>query len=127
MLVRVKVNQARHAPAASWQPARISLDAYPDLQFQGRGNRSHAVGTSEHADDPRAQLRLRLSAFQEATEARARPLKRRSTWSSNGQTIAIIVPATPLCMRKTGFTVRVLDGGTVRSAPVTLGAKNDTK
>ena len=46
MLVRVKVNQADVHLLQVGQPARISLDAYPDLQFQGRVEHVAPVGTA---------------------------------------------------------------------------------
>ena len=46
MLVRVKVNQADVHLLQVGQPARISLDAYPDLHFQGRVEHVAPVGTA---------------------------------------------------------------------------------
>ena len=46
MLVRVKVNQADVHLLQVGQPARISLDAYPELQFQGRVEQVAPVGTT---------------------------------------------------------------------------------
>jgi HlyD family secretion protein len=46
MLVRVKVNQADVHLLQVGQPAKISLDAYPDLQFEGRVEHVAPVGTA---------------------------------------------------------------------------------
>src|SRR5687768_10750745 len=46
MLVRVKVNQADVHLLKAGQPAQISLDAYPDLQFQGRVEHVAPVGNA---------------------------------------------------------------------------------
>ncbi len=46
MQVRVKVNQADVHVLQVGQPARISLDAYPELHFQGRVEQVTPVGTT---------------------------------------------------------------------------------
>ena len=46
MLVRLKVNQADVHVLKVGQPARISLDAYPELEFQGRVEQVTPVGTT---------------------------------------------------------------------------------
>ena len=51
MLVRVKVNQADVHVLRAGQPARISLDAYPDLHFTGRVEQVAPVGTTSMLTD----------------------------------------------------------------------------
>ncbi len=125
MLVRVKVNQADVHILQVGQPARISLDAYPELQFQGRVEQVAPVGTT-------SMLTTRVRNFVgdcqhqgEPSEAACPTCRRLSTSSSSGRTTSSLCPATPSCAKTTRSRVRVLDGDGARPRTVTLGAMND--
>ena len=135
MLVRVKVNQADVHLLQVGQPARISLDAYPDLQFQGRVEHVAPVGYGEHADDACAQLRCDGQHQREPSEAAARLVSGRRCRAQRKDNVIVVprdaVTPAPRSSQSEGgrendvFTVRVLDGGSARSRTVTLGAMSD--
>jgi HlyD family secretion protein len=135
MQVRVKVNQADVHVLRVGQPARISLDAYPDLHFDGRVEQVTPVGTtsmlttrvrnfvaivSVHGSHPK--LLPDLSAAVDVELERkdnvmvvprdAIVLARRSSQSEGGP-------------QNGAFAVRVLEGDDVRQQEVTLGAMSD--
>jgi HlyD family secretion protein len=124
MLVRVKVNQADMHLLQVGQPARISLDAYPDLQFQGRVEQVAPVGTT-------SMLTTRVRNFAAIVSVQGSHPKLVPDLSAavdvelERKDNAIIVPRDAIVREKDRLTVRVLDGGTVRPRTVTLGAKND--
>jgi HlyD family secretion protein len=135
MQVRVKVNQADVHILQIGQPARISLDAYPELHFQGRVEQVTPVGTTSmlttrvrnfvaivSVQGSHPKLLPDLSAAVDVELERkdnvivvprdAIVLARRSSQSEGGR-------------EKDTFTVRVLDGDRARPRTVTLGEMND--
>jgi HlyD family secretion protein len=124
MLVRVKVNQADMHLLQVGQPARISLDAYPDLQFQGRVEQVAPVGTT-------SMLTTRVRNFAAIVSVQGSHPKLMPDLSAavdvelERKDNTIVVPRDAIVREKDRFTVRILDGGAVRPRTVTLGAKND--
>src|SRR5688572_19453594 len=124
MLVRVKVNQADVHLLQVGQPARISLDAYPDLQFQGRVEHVAPVGTT-------SMLSTRVRNFVATVSIQGSHPKLMPDLSAavdvelERKDNVIVVPRDAIVLEKDTFTVRVLDGDDVRSRTVTVGAMND--
>ena len=124
MLVRVKVNQADVHLLQVGQPARISLDAYPDLQFEGRVEHVAPVGTA-------SMLTTRVRNFVATVSIKGSHPKLLPDLSAavdvelERKDNAIVVPRDAVALANDVSTVRVLDGGSARSRTVTLGAMND--
>src|SRR5918994_263816 len=124
MLVRVKVNQADVHLLQAGQPARISLDAYPDLQFQGRVEHVAPVGTT-------SMLTTRVRNFVATVSIKGSHPKLLPDLSAavdlelERKNNVIVVPRDAIVQDKDTFTVRVLDGSRSRSRTVTLGAMSD--
>ena len=124
MLVRVKVNQADVHLLQVGQPARISLDAYPDLQFEGRVEHVAPVGTA-------SMLTTRVRNFVATVSIKGSHPKLLPDLSAavdvelERKDNAIVVPRDAVALENDVSTVRVLDGGSARSRTVTLGAMND--
>jgi multidrug efflux pump subunit AcrA (membrane-fusion protein) len=124
MLVRVKVNQADVHLLKVGQPARISLDAYPELHFQGRVEHVAPVGTT-------SMLSTRVRNFVATVSIQGSHPKLMPDLSAavdvelERKENVIVVPRDAIVPDKDTFTVRVLDGNSARSRTVTLGAMND--
>jgi hypothetical protein len=124
MLVRVKVNQADVHLLQAGQPARISLDAYPDLHFQGRVEHVAPVGTT-------SMLSTRVRNFVATVSIEGSHPKLMPDLSAavdvelERKNNVIVVPRDAIVRDKDTFTVRVLDGDDIRSRTVTLGEMND--
>ncbi len=124
MLVRVKVNQADVHLLKAGQPARISLDAYPDLRFEGRVEHVAPVGTT-------SMLTNRVRNFVATVSIKGSHPKLLPDLSAavdvelERNNNVIVVPRDAVARENDTFTVRVLDGGSTRSHTVTLGAMND--
>ena len=134
MLVRVKVNQADVHLLQVGQPARISLDAYPDLQFQGRVEHVAPVGTT-------SMLTTRVRNFVATVSITGSHPKLLPDLSAavdvelERQENVIVVPRDAVLAHRSSpsgggiehdtYSVRVIDGDSVRSRPVTLGAMSD--
>jgi RND family efflux transporter MFP subunit len=124
MLVRVKVNQADVHLLQAGQPARISLDAYPDLQFHGRVEHVTPVGTT-------SMLTTRVRNFVATVSIKGSHPKLLPDLSAavdvelERKDNVIVVPRDAVNLENDRFTVRVLDGGSARSRTVTLGAMSD--
>jgi HlyD family secretion protein len=124
MQVRVKVNQADVHTLQVGQPARISLDAYPELQFQGRVEQVTPVGTT-------SMLTTRVRNFVaivsiEGSHPKLMPdLSAAVDVELERKENVIVVPRDAVVREEDTFTVRVLDGDGARPRPVTLGAMND--
>jgi HlyD family secretion protein len=122
--VRVKVNQADVHLLQVGQPARISLDAYPDLHFQGRVEQVTPVGTT-------SMLTTRVRNFVAIVSVQGSHPKLLPDLSAavdvelERKNNVIVVPRDAVVREKDGFTVQVLDGDRARSRTVTLGAMND--
>jgi HlyD family secretion protein len=124
MLVRVKVNQADVHLLQVGQPARISLDAYPDLQFQGRVEHVAPVGTT-------SMLSTRVRNFVATVSIQGSHPKLMPDLSAAvdvelaRKDNVLVVPRDAIVREKDTFTVRVLDGDDARTRTVTLGEMND--
>jgi multidrug resistance efflux pump len=124
MQVRVKVNQADVHVLHVGQPARISLDAYPELHFQGRVEQVTPVGTT-------SMLTTRVRNFVAIVSVQGSHPKLLPDLSAavdielERKNNVIVVPRDAIVREKDGLTVRVLDGDSARSRTVTLGAMND--
>jgi HlyD family secretion protein len=124
MLVRVKVNQADVHLLRVGQPARISLDAYPELQFQGRVEQVAPVGTTSMLTS-RVRNFVAIVSVQGSHPKLVPDLSAAVDVELERQNDAIVVPRDAIVREKDRFTVRVLDGDIVRPRTVTLGVKND--
>jgi biotin carboxyl carrier protein len=124
MLVRVKVNQADVHLLQAGQPARISLDAYPELRFEGRVEHVAPVGTT-------SMLTNRVRNFVATVSIKGSHPKLLPDLSAavdvelERKDNVIVVPRDSVIRDKDTFTVRVLDGDSARTRTVTLGAMSD--
>jgi HlyD family secretion protein len=124
MLVRVKVNQADVHLLQAGQPARISLDAYPELRFEGRVEHVAPVGTT-------SMLTNRVRNFVATVSVKGSHPKLLPDLSAavdielERKDDVIVVPRDAVVRENDTFAVRVLDAGSARSRTVTLGATND--
>lgn len=124
MLVRAKVNQADVHLLRAGQPARISLDAYPDLQFHGRVEHVAPVGTT-------SMLTTRVRNFVaivsiEGSHPKLLPdLSAAVDVELERKDNVVVVPRDAVAREGDTFSVRVLDGNRARARTVTLGAMND--
>jgi multidrug resistance efflux pump len=124
MLVRVKVNQADVHLLQAGQAARISLDAYPELRFQGRVEHVAPVGTT-------SMLTTRVRNFVATVSIQGSHPKLLPDLSAavdvelERKDNVIVVPRDAIVRENDTFMVRVLEGGSARSRTVTLGAMND--
>ena len=124
MLVRVKVNQADVHILQVGQPARISLDAYPELQFQGRVEQVAPVGTT-------SMLTTRVRNFAAIVSIQGSHPKLMPDLSAavdvelERKENVIVVPRDAIVRENDAFTVQVLDGDRARPRTVTLGPMND--
>jgi HlyD family secretion protein len=124
MLVRLKVNQADVHLLKVGQPARISLDAYPELEFQGRVEQVTPVGTT-------SMLTTRVRNFVAIVSVKGSHPKLMPDLSAavdvelERKENVVVVPRDAVVRENETFSVRVLDDGRVRSRTVTLGAMSD--
>jgi HlyD family secretion protein len=124
MLVRVKVNQADVQALHVGQPARISLDAYPELQFRGRVEQVAPVGTT-------SLLTTRVRNFVaivsiEGSHPKLLPdLSAAVDVELDRKDNVVVVPRDAIVRDRDTFAVRVLEGNRARPRTVTLGATND--
>jgi biotin carboxyl carrier protein len=124
MRVRVKVNQADVHILQVGQPARISLDAYPELQFSGRVEQVTPVGTT-------SMLTTRVRNFVAMVSVQGSHPKLLPDLSAavdvelERKDNVIVVPRDAVVLERDTFTVWVLDGDGARPRVVTLGAMND--
>ena len=125
MLVRVKVNQADVHLLKAGQPARISLDAYPELEFQGRVEHVAPVGTTSMLT-PRVRNFVATVSIQGSHPKLMPDLSAAVDVELERKDGVIVVPRDAVVREKDALTVRVLDeDGGARSRTVTLGAMND--
>lgn len=124
MLVRLKVNQADVHMLRVGQPARISLDAYPELEFQGRVEQITPVGAT-------SMLTTRVRNFVAIVSIKGSHPKLLPDLSAavdielERKEKVIIVPRDAVVREHDAFSVRVMDGDRARTRAVTLGAMND--
>ena len=124
MLVRVKVNQADVHILRVGQPARISLDAYPELQFHGRVEQVAPVGTTSMLTT-RVRNFVAIVSIQGSHPKLMPDLSAAVDVELERKDNVIVVPRDAIVREKDTFTVQVLNGDGARSRTVTLGAMND--
>jgi multidrug resistance efflux pump len=124
MLVRVKVNQADVHVLQVGQPARISLDAYPELHFQGRVEQVAPVGTASMLTT-RVRNFVAIVSIQGSDPKLLPDLSAAVDVELERKDNVIVVPRDAVTREKDTFAVRVLDGDRARVHTVTLGAVND--
>ena len=135
MQVRVKVNQADVHILQVGQPARITLDAYPELQFYGRVEQVTPVGTTSMLTT-RVRNFVAIVSIQGSHPKLLPDLSAAVDVELERKNNVIVVPRDAIVLarrssqseggrEKDTFTVRVLDGDSARSRTVTLGAMND--
>jgi HlyD family secretion protein len=124
MLVRVKVNQADLHVLKAGQSARISLDAYPGLEFPGRVEQVAPVGTSSRLTD-KVRNFVALVSIQGNHPKLMPDLSAAVDVELERQDNAIVVPRDAIVPDKDKFSVQVMDGDRLRPRAVTLGSMND--
>ena len=124
MLVRVKVNQADVHLLQAGRPARISLDAYPELQFTGRVEQVTPVGTTSMLT-PRVRNFVAIVSIQGSHPKLLPDLSAAVDVELERKDKVIVVPRDAIARENDRFVVRVLDGDSARPRTVTLGAMND--
>jgi multidrug efflux pump subunit AcrA (membrane-fusion protein) len=124
MLVRVKVNQADVHILRVGQPARISLDAYPELRFQGRVEQVAPVGTTSMLTT-RVRNFVAIVSIQGSDPKLMPDLSAAVDVELERKDNVIVVPRDAIVRENDTFTVRLLDGDRIRPRTVTLGAMND--
>ena len=124
MLARVKVNQADVHLLQVGQPAKISLDAYPELQFEGRVEHVAPVGAT-------SMLTTRVRNFVATVSIKGSHPKLMPDLSAavdvelERNENVIVLPRDAIVRENDTYAVRVLDGNRTRSRTVTLGAMSD--
>jgi HlyD family secretion protein len=124
MLVRVKVNQADLHVLRAGQPARISLDAYPGLEFSGRVEQVAPVGTTSRLTD-RVRNFVAIVSIRGSHPKLMPDLSAAVDVELERKDNVVVVPRDAVSGEKDNFSVRVLDGDRVRTRAVTLGPMND--
>jgi HlyD family secretion protein len=124
MQVRVKVNQSDVHIVQIGQPARITLDAYPELQFHGRVEQVTPVGTTSMLTT-RVRNFVAIVSIQGSHPKLLPDLSAGVDVELERKNNVMVVPRDAIVREKDTFTVRVLDGDSARSRTVTLGAMND--
>ena len=124
MLVRVKVNQADVHTLHAGQPARIALDAYPGLEFQGRVEQVAPVGSTSRLTDKVRNFVAIVSIkgnhpklMPDLSAAVDVELERKDN--------VIVLPRDAIVGEENSFSVRVMDGDRVRERAVSIGTVND--
>lgn len=124
MRVRVKVNQADVHVLQVGQAAKISLDAYPELRFDGRVEQVTPVGTT-------SMLTTRVRNFVAIVSVQGSHPKLLPDLSAavdvelERKDNVIVVPRDTIIRENGRFAVRVVDGDRARTQAVQLGAMND--
>jgi multidrug efflux pump subunit AcrA (membrane-fusion protein) len=124
MLVRVKINQADLHVLRAGQRARISLDAYPELEFQGRVEQLAPSGTPSRLTD-RVRNFVAIVSIQGNHPKLMPDLSAAVDVELERTDNAIVVPRDAIAGENGNFTVRVVDGDRIRSRAVILGPMND--
>ena len=124
MLVRVKVNQADVHLLKAGQPARISLDAYPGLEFPGRVEQVAPVGTTSRLTD-RVRNFVAIVSIQGSHPKLMPDLSAAVDVELERKDNVIVVPRDAVVGEKDDVSVRVRDGDRVSTRQVKLGAMND--
>ena len=124
MLVRVKVNQADIHLLRAGQPAKVSLDAYPGLEFPGRVEQVAPVGTTSRLTD-RVRNFVAIVSIQGNHPKLMPDLSAAVDVELERVDNAIVLPRDAVTGEKGNFSVRVMDDDRPRSRTVTLGPMND--
>jgi HlyD family secretion protein len=124
MLVRVKVNQADVHLVHAGQPARISLDAYPELEFQGRVEQVAPAGTTSRLTD-RVRNFVAIVSIQGNHPKLMPDLSAAVDVELERRDNVIVVPRDVVISEKDAFSVAVLEGDRTRTRAVTLGPMSD--
>jgi hypothetical protein len=124
MLVRVKVNQSDIHGLRAGQPATISLDAYPELQFKGRVEQVAPVGTTSRLTD-RVRNFVAIVSIQGNHPKLMPDLSAAVDVELERQENVIVVPRDAVAGEKDNFSVRVMDGDRARTRAITLGPMSD--
>jgi HlyD family secretion protein len=125
MQVRVKVNQSDVHVLRAGQPARVSLDAYPDLRFTGRVEQVTPVGTTSMLTN-RVRNFVAIVSIQGSHPKLMPDLSAAVDVELERKDNVVVVPRDAVVKEENdSFSVRVLDGDSARSRTVTLGAMND--
>ena len=124
LLVRVKVNQADVHLLRAGQPARISLDAYPGLEFRGRVEQVAPVGTTSRLTD-KVRNFVAVVSIQGNHPKLMPDLSAAVDVELERQDDVLVVPRDAITGEQGTFSVRVMDGDRARTRAVTLGAMND--
>ena len=124
MLVRVKVNQADVHLLQVGQPAQISLDAYPGLEFKGRVEQVAPVGTTSRLTE-RVRNFVALVSIQGNHPKLMPDLSAAVDIELERQDNMVVVPRDAVVAENGGHSVRVIDGDRVRARAVTLGTTSD--
>jgi biotin carboxyl carrier protein len=124
MLVRVKVNQADVHLLRAGLPAAISLDAYPELRFQGRVIQVAPVGTTSMLTN-RVRNFVAIVSIQGNHPKLMPDLSAAVDVELERKDNVIVVPRDAVVRENDAFAVRVRDGDRARPRAITLGAMND--
>jgi HlyD family secretion protein len=124
MLVRVKVNQADLHVLRAGQPARVSLDAYPGLEFPGRVEQVAPVGSASRLTE-RVRNFVAMVSIQGNHPKLMPDLSAAVDVELERRDNAIVVPRDAVAGGNDTFSVRVVNGDRVRPVAVTLGPMND--
>ena len=124
MLVRVKVNQADVHLLKAGQAARVSLDAYPGLEFKGRVEQVAPVGNTSRLTD-KVRNFVAIVSIQGNHPKLMPDLSAAVDVELERQDNVIVVPRDAVMVEKDNASVRVVEGDRVRPRTVTLGSMND--
>ena len=124
MLVRVKVNQSDLHVLRAGQRAKISLDAYPGLEFAGKVEQVAPVGTTSRLTDKIRNF-VAIVSIQGNHPKLMPDLSAAVDVELERQDNVIVVPRDAVTGEKDSFSVHVMEGDRARPRPVTLGSMND--
>lgn len=124
MLVRVKVNQADVHLLEAGQPARVSLDAYPGLEFKGRVEQVAPVGSTSRLTD-KVRNFVAIVSIQGNHPKLMPDLSAAVDVELERQDNVLVVPRDAVAGEKDNFSVQVMEGDRAHRRAVTLGAMND--
>ena len=124
MLVRVKVNQADVHLMRVGQPARISLDAYPELEFKGRVEQVAPAGAPSRLTE-KVRNFVAIVSIQGNHPKLMPDLSAAVDVELERKDNVIVVPRDAVAGEKDHFSVVVMDGDRTRTRDVTLGPMSD--
>lgn len=124
MLVRVKVNQADVHLLKAGQPARVSLDAYPGLEFKGRVEQVAPVGSTSRLTD-KVRNFVAIVSIQGNHPKLMPDLSAAVDVELERQDNVLVVPRDAVTGEKDNFAVHVMEGNRAQRRAVTLGAMSD--